>query len=88
MDGCVSFINDFRFQEHIYVYPDESEIQLAQSILACSLVSSHDLLVVTHAIQLSLVVGAQFCMLALILNIVVRARWELMRWLNWKADFT
>ena len=69
----VSFINDFMFQIHISMYQDESEIHLAQSILARSLVSSHDLLSIAHALQVSLVVGAQCCMLALIANIVVLA---------------
>lgn len=88
VDGCVSFINDFRFQEHIFVYQDERKIQLTQSILARSLVSSHDLLSVAHVLQVSIFVGAQFCMLALIANIVDLAGWELLRWLHWKADFT
>lgn len=88
MHGCVSFIDDFRFQVHIFVCQDESEIQLEQSILECSLVSSHDLLVVAHAFQVSLVFNAQFLMLVLISNIVVLAGWELMRWLHWKSDFT
>ena len=70
------------------MYQNESEIWLAQSILARSLVSSHDLLTISHALQVSLVVGARFCMLDIIANIVVLAGRELMRWLHWKADFT
>ena len=88
MNGCMSFINRFKFREYIDVYQDKSEIQLAQSTLARSLVSSYGLLSIAHDLQLSLVVGAQFCMLALIVNIVVLAGWELMRWLHWKDDFT
>ena len=87
MNGCVSFIN-VEFQEHVVVYQDESGIQLAQSILACSLVSIRDLLAVSHALQVSFVVTALFWMLALISSIVVVAGWELMRWLHWKSDFT
>ena len=80
--GCVSFIDDFRFQVHISVHQDENEIQLEPSIMAHSLVSSHDLLVVAHAFQVNLVVSEQFCMLVLISNIVVLAGRELMRWLH------
>ena len=87
INRCVSFIN-VEFQEHIAVYQDESGIQLAQSILACSMVSIHDLLAVAHALQVSFVVTAQFCMLDLIPNIVFPATRELMQWLHWKADFT
>lgn len=88
MNGCVSFINSFKFRGYIVVYQDKSEIQLAQSTLARSLVSSHGLLAIAHALQVNLVFGARFCMLALIANIVVPAGWELMRWLHWKDDFT
>ena len=49
MNGCVSFIN-VEFQENIFVCQDESGTQLAQSILACSLVSIHDLLSIAHAL--------------------------------------
>ena len=86
--GCVPFLYDFRFQVHIFVHQVESEIQLEQSILAHYQVSIHDLLVVSHALQVSIDVGARFCMMALIANIVVLIGWELMRWLHWKADFT
>ena len=87
MNRCVSFIN-VEFQEHIFVYQDESGIQLAQSILACSLVSIHDLLSIAPALQVIFIVTALFWMLALISSIVVTAGWELMRWLHWKVDFT
>ena len=56
INRCVSFIN-VEFQEHIAVYQDESGIQLAQSLLARSLVSIHDLLAVAHALQVIFVVG-------------------------------
>ena len=88
MNGFVSFIKIVEFQENIVVYQDESGIQLAQSILACSLVSIHDLLAIAHALQVIFVVDAHYCMLALIPNIVVLAGQKIMRWLHWKADFT
>ena len=78
MNGCVSFINSFKFREYIVVYQDKSEIHLAQSTLARSLVSGHGLLAISHALQVSLPVGARFCMLALIANIFVLAGQELM----------
>ena len=87
MNDCVSFIN-VEFQEHIAMYQDESGIQLAQSILACSLVSIYDHLAVAPAPQVSFVAVALFWILALILIIIVLAGQELMRWLHWKADFT
>ena len=70
------------------MYQDESGIQFAQSILASSLVIIHDLLAVTHALQVSFVVDTLFWMLALIPSSVVVTGWELMRWLHWKDDFT
>ena len=88
MNGFVSFIKNVKFQEHIAVYQDESGISLTQSILACSLVSIHDLLAVAHTLQVSFSVDAIFWMLALIPSIVVVAGWELMWWLHWKVDFT
>ena len=88
MNVGVSFINSFKFREYIAVYQDKSEIQIAQSTLARSMVSSHDLLIVAHDFQVSLIVGAQFCILALIANIVVLAGRDLMQWLHWKANFT
>ena len=88
MDWFVSFVKNVEFQEHIVVYQDKIRIQLTQAILAFSLVCICDLLDVAHALQVSLAVGARFCMLALIANIVILADQELMRWLHWKADFT
>ena len=87
MNECVSFIN-VEFQEHIVLYQDESGIQLAQSILACSLVSIYDRLAVAPAPQVSFVVTALFWILALILIIIVVEGCELMWWLHWKTDFT
>ena len=84
----VSFINNVEFQEHIAGYPDENGIQLAQSVLACSMVSISDHLVVAPAPQVRFVATALFWILALILIIVVLAGQELMWWLHWNADFT
>ena len=87
MNDYVSFIN-VEFQEHIVVYQDESGIQLAQSILACSLVSIYDRLAIAPAPQVSFVVTALFWILALILIIFFIAGCKLMQWLHWKTDFT
>ena len=88
MNGFVSFINNVEFQEHIVVYQDESGIQLAQSVLECSLVSIYDHLAIAPAPQVSFVAPALFWILALVLIIIVLVGQELMRWLHWKVDFT
>ena len=81
MNECVSFIN-VEFQEHIVVYQDESGVQIAQSILECSLASIYYRLAVAPAPQVSFVTTALFWILALILIIVVVAGCKLMRWLH------
>ena len=88
MNGFMSFIHNVEFQEHIVGYQDKNGIQLTQSVLACSLVSISDHLIVAPAPRVSFVDAALFWMLALILIIVVLAGQELMRWLHWKAHFT
>lgn len=87
MNDYVSLVN-VEFQEHIIVYQDESGIQLAQSILACSLVSIYDHLAIAPTPQVIFVVITPFWILALILIIIVITGGELMWWLHWKADFT
>ena len=88
MNDFFSFIHNVEFQQHIVGYQDKNGIQLAQSVLACSLVGIYDHLTVAPAPQVSFVAAAIFWMLALILIIVVLAGQELVRWLHWKDDFT
>ena len=88
MNDFVSLINNVVFEEHIAGYQDENGIQLAQSFLACSLVSIYDCLVVAPAPEVSFVATALFWILALILIIVVVAGCKLIWWLHWKTDFT
>lgn len=88
MNGCVSFIDNFRFQVHLPVYHEEIAIELEQYIMAHSLVSSDELPIFSHDFQVSLVVGEKFCMLVLNANIFVLGGRELMQWLHWKYNFT
>ena len=88
MNDFMSFIHNVEFQEHIAGYQDRNGIQLAQSILACSLASIYDRLAVAPTPQVNFVATALFWILALILIICVVAGCKLMRWLHWKTDFT
>ena len=55
MNDFLSFIHNVEFQQHIFGYQDKNGIQLAQSVLACSLVSISDHLTVAPAPQVSFV---------------------------------
>lgn len=69
LNGCMSWLNDCKFQVCDSIYQDWIVFWLEWSFLARFLVSRRDLLTIVHVSQVSILVFAQFFLHILITDI-------------------
>lgn len=82
MNGCISWLDDYKFHAYDSVWRDWVSIFLEWYFLADFPVIRHGFLTIMHVSQVSILAFAQFFVHILITVIFVFAGWELMQWLH------